>query len=103
MNTVKSDRGVLSGGRLIIPKKKILTANTESRYLWRPQEKQRLFMSRLEDEGLYGGAAGGGKSDCALVEALRQVHIPHYKGIIFRKTYPQLRELIGKSKRIYPA
>ena len=101
MNTVKSDRGVLSGGRLIIPKKKILTANTESRYLWRPQEKQRLFMSRLEDEGLYGGAAGGGKSDCALVEALRQVHIPHYRGLILRKTYPQLFELIDRSHQLY--
>ena len=29
------------------------------------------------------------------------MHIPHYKGIIFRKTFPQLRELILKSQRIY--
>lgn len=33
-------------------------------------------MARFEDEALYGGAAGGGKSDCALAEALRQVEIP---------------------------
>ena len=52
--------------------------------IWTPQPKQRLFMERGEDEALYGGAAGGGKSDCALAEALRQVHIPHYRGLILR-------------------
>ena len=77
------------------------TVNDASKYIWRPQEKQREFMSRLEDEALYGGAAGGGKSDCALAEALRQVHIPHYRGLILRKTYPQLSELIDRSHEIY--
>ena len=71
--------------------------------IWTPQPKQRLFMERGEDEALYGGAAGGGKSDCALAEALRQVHIPHYRGLILRKTYPQLSELIDRSREIYNA
>ena len=35
------------------------------------------------------------------MEALRQVSIPHYKGIIIRKTYPQLGELIDKSRKYY--
>ncbi len=70
--------------------------------VWKPQQRQALFMSRWEDEALYGGAAGGGKSDALVIEATRQVHIPHYKGLILRKTYPQLTELIEKSQRYYP-
>ena len=31
------------------------------------------MMARCEDEGFYGGAAGGGKSDMLIIEALRQV------------------------------
>jgi len=35
------------------------------------------------------------------MEALRQVKVPHYKGLIVRKTYKQLHELIDKSQKYY--
>lgn len=73
-----------------------------SNVIWTPQPKQAIFMSRGEYESLYGGAAGGGKSDALVIEALRQVHIPHYKGLILRKTFPQLAELIDKTLNYYP-
>lgn len=69
--------------------------------VWQPQPRQLEFMSRPEDEALYGGAAGGGKSDSLVIEATRQIDIPYYKGLILRKTYPQLTELIEKSQRYY--
>lgn len=63
-------------------------------------------MSRGEFEVLYGGSAGGGKSEALVIEALRQVHIPHYKALLLRKTFPEARELIDKSlkyyKQLYP-
>lgn len=69
--------------------------------VWAPQEKQEVFMRRPEYEALYGGAAGGGKSDALVNEALRQVDNCDYRAIIFRKTFPQLSDLIDRSMQIY--
>lgn len=72
-----------------------------ARVIWSPQPKQRAFQERPEYEALYGGSAGGGKSDALLTEALRQAHIPHYRGLLVRKTYPQLSELVDRSQALY--
>lgn len=70
--------------------------------IWQPQPKQIEFMQRPEYEALYGGAAGGGKSDALLAESLRQVHIPNYRGILFRDTTKQLEGLISRSIELFP-
>lgn len=81
-----------------------MKTSSTSKYpcIWKPQMKQAIMMSRGEDEGLYGGAAGGGKSDYLIIEALRQVHIRNYRGLLLRKTYPQLEALIDRSLDLYP-
>ncbi|MBO5036563.1 MAG: terminase family protein [Clostridia bacterium] len=71
------------------------------RAIWRPQERQAAFLERSEYEAFYGGAAGGGKSMALIMEALRQVKIPHYRGLILRKTYPQLSDIIDVSRFYY--
>ena len=48
------------------------------------------------EELFFGGRAGGGKSDVLLGAATTQ----HDKSIIFRREYPQLRELIDRSHQI---
>ena len=55
-----------------------------------PTPKQSAFMLLDNKEAFYGGAAGGGKSDCLLMCGLQYVDVKGYAGIIFRKTYADL-------------
>ena len=57
------------------------------------------------DELFYGGAVGGGKSDFLLGDFAQDVPQewgPYCRGILFRQTYPELEELIGRALEIYP-
>lgn len=62
--------------------------------VWEPQRGSQYAFHQNPDtfELLYGGAAGGGKSDSLLMEALRHVDIPGYRAILFRRTYPELEK-----------
>lgn len=65
----------------------------ESLARWCPHEptpKQATFLAATGFEAMYGGAAGGGKSDALLMAALMFVHVPGYAALILRRTYSDL-------------
>ena len=72
-------------------------------YSWRPHPgPQTDFLRRGEFEVLFGGAAGPGKSECALMDATRYVGNKNYRGLILRRTFPQLEELLDRAHKYYP-
>src|SRR5690242_7517444 len=75
--------------------------------VWRPHAGQQLkFLSSPADEVFFGGAAGPGKTDCLLMESLRQVHNPLYRAILFRRTFTNLEAangMIDRSQRWFPS
>tara|TARA_Y100001949_G_C15981860_1_gene328737 strand:+ start:563 stop:1831 length:1269 start_codon:yes stop_codon:yes gene_type:complete len=56
-----------------------------------PHPKQQAFLTwNTTREALFGGAAGGGKSDTLLMAALQYVCVPGYSALLMRQTFPQL-------------
>ena len=64
-----------------------------------PQEN---FLAAGETDVLYGGSAGGGKSYAMIVDPLRFAYKPAHRALILRRSMPELRELIDKSRELYP-
>ena len=56
----------------------------------RPHPKQAAFLGLNTREALFGGAAGGGKTDALLMAALQYACVPGYSALMLRETYPQL-------------
>lgn len=74
--------------------------------IWKPQKgSQTLFLTCPAEEILYDGTRGPGKTDALLMLFANQVGKGFgaaWFGIIFRKTYKQLSDIIAKSYKWFP-
>ena len=70
---------------------------------WTPHPGAQMdFCQAWQDEVLFGGAAGPGKTDCLIMEALRYIDFPDYRAIIFRKTHPEMLDILDRMHQSYP-
>lgn len=75
------------------------------RHAWVPQEgaQTSAIIAAWCDELFFGGARGGGKSDFLLGDYLQDIDLGSlWRGIIFRKTYPELEELQQRARELFP-
>lgn len=70
-----------------------------------PTPRQADFLNLTCREALYGGAAGGGKSEALLMWLAEGCEIPRYSGIIFRRIEDDLTNsndsLVAKAMRMF--
>lgn len=70
----------------------------------KPQPVQEAFLKSSADVLVFGSGAGTGKTFSLLIDHLRWVEIPEYKGLIVRKSYSQIFEpggLWDEGKKIF--
>ena len=63
---------------------------------------QTSFLAATEQEVLYGGSAGGGKSYAMVVDPIRYFGNSQASMLLVRRSTEELRELISISKDLYP-
>lgn len=78
-------------------------SDEEPLFTWRPHPgPQTRFVSCNAEEILYGGAAGGGKSDGLLAGVTRWVAHPNFRALILRRTFPELQKsLFDRARELY--
>ena len=82
---------------------KLETVAKAKRIIFQPNPgPQTDFLSSTEQEVLYGGSAGGGKSYAMVADPVRYMNNPRSNKLLVRRSTEELRELISISKQLYP-
>ncbi len=70
---------------------------------WEPHPQQfKLLRAKHVPLVFFGGARGGGKTDCLLADFAQDVGQGQaWKGLFIRSSYPELREAIGRFREVY--
>ena len=72
---------------------------------WQPQPgpQEKAIRASFVDEIFFGGARGGGKTDYLLGDFAADVeqYGEHWRGVLFRRTHPELDEIVDRSRAIY--
>src|ERR1700720_2050175 len=70
--------------------------------IWKPNPgPQTKFLKCPAREGLYSGSVGSGKTDGLLMCGASQSANPLHRALILRRTFPMLRDLIGRSHELF--
>jgi len=68
---------------------------------WNPQPKQIIALEREEDEILYGGARGGGKTEAGQAWLSYDIEYPFYRSLVIRKNADDLKDWIDRARVFY--
>jgi len=82
------------------------TQTASPKVIWQPQAgSQTLFMRCPIFETLYEGTRGPGKTDALLMDYAQfvgQGYGPEWRGVLFRREYKPLADVVAKSKKWFP-
>lgn len=80
----------------------VITEHINKVVAFQPNSANQIaFLSAVEDEVLYGGGRGSGKSLCLIADPLRYIESPNFRAVVIRRTMPELRELIDRARNMY--
>jgi hypothetical protein len=68
---------------------------------WQPQPKQSEALIRTEDEILFGGSRGGGKSSAGQAWLLYDIGNPRYRALVIRRNAEDLKDWVDRAKQMY--